>query len=125
MVAIRSYQPPGSNKDHPVETEGETEGEKSRSETETGDEEEAVDGAGKQEDERKKKGSRKEEICLEGLTDEIQDMLMVGVDLYCTDPYSVLAQIMQEAFQCPLATLRALFDASGADINKFIMSSEQ
>lgn len=34
-------------------------------------------------------------------------------------------QIMQEAFQCPLATLRALFDASGADVNQFIMSSEQ
>ena len=34
-------------------------------------------------------------------------------------------QIMQEAFQCSLPVLRALFEASGSDVNQFIMSSEQ
>ncbi|CAI8006132.1 Zinc finger ZZ-type and EF-hand domain-containing protein 1 [Geodia barretti] len=115
VVAIRNYQPPGSkntdmsdgSKDGGggEEKEMEDEGKDGGDATKDKDEEEPKD-----KDAKKKTGSmREEEACLEGLTDDIQDMLV----------------IMQEAFQCPLPTLRALFDASGADVNKFIMSSEQ
>ncbi len=32
---------------------------------------------------------------------------------------------MNEAFQCKLSVLRALYEAAGEDMNQFIMSSEQ
>jgi hypothetical protein len=118
VVAIRNYQPPGSKntdmsdgskdgggREEKEMKEMEDEGKDGGDGTKDEDEEEPKD-----KDATKKTGSRREEeACLEGLTDDIQDMLV----------------IMQEAFQCPLPTLRALFDASGADVNKFIMSSEQ
>ena len=34
-------------------------------------------------------------------------------------------QMMHEAFQCRLSVLRALYEASGEDLDQFIMSSEQ
>lgn len=78
-----------------------------------------------------------EDSILEGLPDEIQDMLKVSLTcslscptashywqshtLYCYSPL----QIMKEAFQCSLSVLRALYEAAGNDVNQFIMSSEQ
>ena len=70
-----------------------------------------------------------EEACLQGLSDEIRDMLVVGAGtcslLVDLSPLPLPPQIMQEAFQCSLPVLRALFEASGSDVNQFIMSSEQ
>ena len=130
VVAIRNYQPPGSkNTDMSDGSKDGGGGEEKEMEDEGKDGGDATKDKGEEEpkdkDAKKKTGSmREEEACLEGLTDDIQDMLVVR-----SMPGSALSpiheQIMQEAFQCPLPTLRALFDASGADVNKFIMSSEQ
>ena len=91
VVAIRNYQPPGSkntdmsdgSKDgggreekemKEVEDEGKDGGDGTKDE----DEEEPKD-----KDATKKTGSRREEeACLEGLTDDIQDMLVVGTDIH-------------------------------------------
>lgn len=92
----------------------------------------------KREEEEKEKEEEKEEdshshqaeeACLQGLSDEIRDMLVVGAGtcslLVDLSPLPLPPQIMQEAFQCSLPVLRALFEASGSDVNQFIMSSEQ
>ena len=131
VVAIRNYQPPGS-KTSDLSEDGKGEEKKEnmeKKEDEEKDEENATKGKDgeepKDKEAKKNAGShRGEDACLEGLTDDIQDMLVVGADidvLFCSESQ----QIMQEAFQCPLPTLRALFEASGSDVNKFIMSSEQ
>ena len=76
VVAIRGYQPVGrSGSEQSMETES---GEKKEEVAVSGSEEKQK----KDEKDEKQASLKAEEVCLEGLSDEIQDMLVVG-SLYC------------------------------------------
>lgn len=85
VVAIRNYQPPGSRNSDSSSEEGEG-GEKEEKEVNDNTNESETDGKDEEkpkESEGKKVGLRREEeTCLEGLSDDIQDMLVVGDDLH-------------------------------------------
>jgi len=114
VLGIQSYHPASPKKSKSSDNEAGGE-DKAGNEDKVGDEAKARDGAEEEKEENKNERSESptspatDESILEGLSDEIQEML----------------KVMHEAFQCPLSVLRALYEASGDDLNQFLMSSEQ
>lgn len=126
VLGIYSYQPlVGKKPQELADTEergGKTEEESKEADNREGN---AVD----EQETSDTKSMSMEETVLQGIGSETQEMLKVRSCLsFSRCLFNVLffvLKMMQEAFQCDLSILRAMYDAAGGELNEFMTLSER